>query len=358
MASISGISGNRPLLNLTQNSQAAATRPGRDPSGKPLADGDVYEPKRTEAGEKINTADGISEAEAMALVELATEDAAKFMQQLDADSANGTPINFRIEKPFEGVGTAYADFTARDGNVLIECGISVSSETVKEALKEYLAPADKQNGEPVIGKLTVTGKVNEAGEITNVKAEASVGNLPKFSMDKMGEFEKTVASILEQLPTGQTITDDMKKEIGERMQSALKRSSSFGLELIKELIESGRVFKVDISSENSKSHAHLKGGKNALDIRIDHALDEASKGYPRVDGQTKLGLDAEDKDTLDLGKPRIFTTENLLVSFEGNKPALFRVEKDGSRTPLNDVFGQIIFGLPYLMAMLSKKSVF
>lgn len=356
MASSSSISSaNRPLIHPLQNPQTAATRPGRDATGKPLPDGDVYEPKRTEAGEKINTADGISDAEGMALVELATENATTFVQMLEADSANDTEVKYHFEKPFERVGTAYADFTARNGSVLIECGISVDSATVKEALKEYLAPEDKQNGAPLVAKLTVTGKINEAGEIEGVKAEASLGNLPKFSMDKIGEFEKTVASILEQLPTGQTITDDMKKEIGERMQSALKRSSNFGVELIKELIESGRVFKVDIKSENSKTHAHLKGGKNALDIRIDHALDEASKGYPRVDGQTKLGLNADDKDTLDLGKPRIFTTDNLVVSFEGNKPALYRVEKDGSRTPLNDVFGQIIFGLPFLMAMLSKK---
>ena len=279
------------------------------------------------------------------------------MHKLSADSANGTEVKYHFEQPFERVGTAFADFTARDSNVLIECGISISSETVKEALKEYMAPDEKQNNDPIVGKMKITGKINEQGELSEIQCEASIANLPKLSAEKLGEFEKNVGKILEQLPVGQTITDEMKADIGERVKSALKRTSNVGLEFFKELIESRRVFKVDIAGEKSASKVHLTGGQNALDIQVDHALDEAGKGYPRIDGQTKLGLDGADSDTLDLGKPRIYTTENLVVSFEGNKPKLFRVEPDGSRTPLNDIFGQIIFGLPMVIAMLSGKGI-
>ena len=358
-SSVSNTQGTRPLLRQESATQSAVvTRPGHDPqTGKPLGDKDVYEPKRTASGERIDTSDGISQEEGAALAEIAVESSVEFMHKLAADSANGTEVTYHFETPVERVGKAFADFTARDGNLVIECGVEISQETAKEALKDYLAPEEKQSKGPIVGKLSITGTINEQGEIGKLTAEASLGNLPKLSADKLGEFEKVVASILEQLPVGQTITDDMKKDIGERVKSALKRASNFGVEFFRELMESGRVFKIDVAGEKSASKAHLTAGKSALDIQIDHALDEAGAGYPRVDGHTKLGLDADDKDTLDLGKPRIFTTENLLVSLENNKPALFRIEKDGSRTPLNDVFGQIIFALPLIIAMLAGKGI-
>ena len=359
MASTSSIPSQRAGLFLRQDfatKSASATRPGHDPqTGKPLGDKDVYEPKRTAEGERIDTSDGISQSEAVALSEIAVESAVDFMHKLSADSSNGTEVKYHFEQPLERVGTAFADFTARDSNVLIECGISVASETVKEALKEYLAADDKQNNDPIVGKLKITGKINEQGELSNIQCEASISNLPKFSAEKLGEFEKSVAKILEQLPVGQTITEEMKADIGERVKSALKRASNVGVEFFKELMESRKVFKIDVAGEKSAAKAHLTGGQNALDIQVDHALDEAGQGYPRIDGQTKLALDKADSDTLDLGKPRIYSTENLLVSFEGNKPKLFRVEADGTRTPLNDIFGQIIFGLPLVIAMLQGK---
>ncbi len=362
MASTSSISSSqRTGLFLRQDfatKSTDATRPGHDPqTGKPLGDKDVYEPKRTAAGERIDTSDGISKEEGVALSEIAVESSVEFMHKLSADSSNGTEVKYHFEQPVERVGTAFADFTARDSNVLIECGISVSSETVKEALKEYMAADEKQNNEPIVGKLKITAKINEQGELSNIQCEASVANLPKLSAEKLGEFEKNVGKILEQMPVGQTITEEMKTDIGERVKAALKRTSNVGLEFFKELMESAKVFKIDVAGEKSASKAHLTGGQNALDIQVDHALDEAGQGYPRIDGHTKLGLDKDDSDTVDLGKPRIYSTENLLVSFEGNKPKLFRVEADGTRTPLNDIFGQILFGLPLVIAMLSGKKL-
>ncbi len=358
-SSVSNTPGVRPFVQQQPAAQAApGTRPGRDPqSGKPLGDKDVYEPTRTAAGERIDTSDGISEAEGAALAQLAVENSVDFLQKLSADSENGTEVRYHFEAPVERVGHAFADFTARDSNVLIECGVNISQDLVKDVLKDYLAPDEKQSKDPIVVKMTLTGKINERGEIGSIKAEASVANLPKLSGDKLAEFEKNIGRILEQLPVGQTVTEEMKAELAESLKRALKRTSTAGVEFFRGLIESSQVFKIDVAGEKGVSKAHLTGGKNALDIQVDHALDEVDEGYPRVDGHTKLTLDEADKDTLDLGKPRVYTTENLLVSVEGNKPALFRIEADGSRTPLKDVFGQIILGLPLVIALLAGKGI-
>jgi hypothetical protein len=333
---------------------AAATRPGRDPqSGKPSSDTDVWGGLKTKDGAVVNTGDGISEKEIEAMAGPAVENSVEFLHRVSADSKNGTPVKYHYERSlgkFEG--TAFADLTVRDSNVLIE--VNVHSTVLKKLIVDYLAPDAKQNDKPAIGKFTLTGKINEAGEIGGIKVEASLGNLPKLSGDKLGELEENVAWLLEQLPVGGAITEEMKQSLGQDMKSSLKRSSGIPIEFFRDLINSNPVFNIDISGEKGVSKAHLKGGRNALDIQVDHALDEVGDKYPRIDGHTQVTLDKEDDDSVDLGTIKLYTTENLLVSFEGNKPTMYRIEADGSRTQLRDVFSEIFLRAALLPALVSK----
>lgn len=355
--SVTGTSGVRPLVVSTPatsapaSAPATAQRPGRNEKGEPLADKDVWGGIKTPEGLGVDTSDGISVGEGQALAQLAIDSAVEFVQRLDADSANGTPVKYHYEEAFQEIGTAFVDFEARSGNLLIESGVQVSQESVAKYLKEYLAPGEKQPQQPVVGKLTMTGKIAENGEIGALKGKLSLANLPRFSADKLAEFTKNIDAILAQLPVGGMITEEMRGQIAEQLKSKLETTSEHGVKFFKGLAEESRVFNFDVSTDRSATKAHIKAGLSALAVQVEHLVDEAGEGYPRIDGSTDITLDKADRDTIDLGTLSAYTTENLLVNVEDNKPKLFRIEADGTRTELKDIFGYLVY-IPFLLAQL------
>ncbi len=339
-----------PLSRTATTSSAATPRPGYDTWGRALKDRDVWGGIKTPDGKVVNTGDGIDEAEAAVLNELAETDTVQFLHRLGADSKNGTPITYRREDVIAPGATVTSAFTARDGKVVVEVAVEVSQELAQRYLRNYIASPEKQVTAPLIAKVTLTGAINRQGEIADLKAQASLSNLPRLSTAKLGDFERYTRIVLRSLPVGETITEPMRELVADYLDIMLRASSLRAVELAHGLVVEDPPFKIEISREGRAGAAHIKAGKNGLDVQLDHVLDVVGANTPRIDVKLDSRLDAADDDTLNVGTVTARTTERLVASFADHRTQLYRVERDGSRTKLDDRFARLVVGSAFLRA--------
>jgi hypothetical protein len=338
--------------------QAPKAKPGKSVDGKPLADLDVWGLTIGEGKRKVNTADGVDPEEAKALIDLAEKKPQEFMQRLNADSANGTPIKVEHKQDIPGIGKGWARFDVNKGKVHISAGVTLESGP-EEYLKPYMAAGDKQVKDRAITVgLAVTGSLTDEGEVSKLKAKLEIRGLPAFSAEKLLEIEDSkerMKNMLEATP-GDGNTAKKVTDILEYFVSEMKDASGVPVKFFVDMIEDSKVWELTGKEKGKATKGKATVGKGAYAIQIQNLLDTVGPENARITATGKGTV--KDGDTVTIDALSAYTSDNLVLGFKDGKsmPELYRVDKAGKRVKLDDHFGQFTMVLPLAVMTLQAKN--
>jgi hypothetical protein len=338
------------------STEPAKPRPGVDASGAPLPDQDVWGVKIGRANRSLDTSNGIDGWERKALLEVAKKSPREFLQKLLADSANGTPVDYKFVKELD-IGVVKVDFHAAEGSVRTTASLDVFQKSSDRWLKPYMAKDARDKGARAKITLEVTGKIQESGGLEDVQIEARATNVPKFSAKKIVKLHTLEKDLKKAISSEGSQKEKSDKVIGI-VQDAIETLSDFPLPFIMKLIGDHDVLKAEIRGDKRDGRAKVELGDGKYSVTLRDFIGDKKKGEPDVRARI-AGKSGEDKDTISVDELRVFSNDKISVEWsDEGQPKLSRVGKNGEKTALNDHIGEVMVYLPMALALAGDKGIF
>src|SRR5688572_514741 len=230
-ATISPVRAEPPVVtNESAQPIAPRTVPGFTAEGQPLPDDQVWSAFIGRGKRPLDTAGShsggkkIDGHEQRRLLKIAKDDPRSFLTRLLADSMNGTPVEYSMTKTFKGFGVLHATFKAENGQFETKLRVEVFNKAVDQWLKPYLAKDARAKGVRSSADLTVVGKIDMSGGVSDIVLTAAGHDLPKLSADKVSEIEE----LRKQLTTA------LKEKSAKRRAEGVKNVFERGVEKMAE----------------------------------------------------------------------------------------------------------------------------
>jgi len=331
--------------------------PGFDKAGAPLTDDQVWARSIGADKRALNTATGsgpghIDAVERRHLMELASKTPQEFMQRLLADSMNGTPVEYNFTKELS-IGVLKVSFKAVDGAVTTTASIDVFNKSADQFLKPYLAQNARDKGARARIAIEVKGQLNKNGGLDGATVEARASNVPSFSVKKLIGIA-TIESDIKKAMAAASSKKTKQAEVLSLVNGVIEKLSDVPLPFLVKLIGDSGVFKAELTSKGHDGKAKVEIGGGKYSVGLQEFLGKA-KNEPDV--RAKLtGHAAED--TLAVDELRVFTNDKLSVEWNDEGSAkLYRTDKKGEKTEVEDHFGQVLAYLPIALALAGTDKI-
>ena len=231
----------------------------------PRSDAEIW----NSIGVKVDTSDGIDDAELMELAQLASTQPAEFIRRLREDSANGTPVVYERTIPAD-YGVVIVKVRIENGE--LQSSVELQLDDLRDDMAKYFTEPMANEKAPAI-VLSTSGKLEENGNLSAIKLAAELKNIPPFDVAKLSGEKET----LEELEEANTIEGS-----GPRMEElrSIHRSIYSSLERVLAkvfagFVDEGEVVNLTIKPEDYDVEIKAKLGDEKFDISADRLIPEA-----------------------------------------------------------------------------------
>jgi hypothetical protein len=309
----------------------AAPRPGFDPAGAPLPDDQVW---KGFTAKPVNSGNGMTRTELLALGMAAAGNPTEFVQRLLADSRNGSAVS-HAKSYRTDYGMLKVELSAADGQLSAKATITPYKKFVKGTFAEILTSKPKTM--PSLS-LTTTSKLGEDGSLTDVKLAVDIVGLPTLDAKKIAREKKTLTAQRKALREA-TKSKRLAGVVDATMR-VFSEPERFLPLILADLTDDSQGLSMRIKPDEFAAAIVARLGAGKFSLKVDHLF--SGKKHTKEDLNvlgTMSGTVANDKD-ITIEKISFATTQKIDVKFPaGAGPDAAEVTVDGRPANRDEIFG-------------------